>query len=325
MYYPMTPVYPSFETFGPIPSRRLGRSLGLNNIPPKFCSYSCVYCQVGSARNTQVERREFYNPKEIAKKVKAKVEQLRANEEIIDYLSFVPDGEPTLDVNLGKEIEMLKSLGIKIAVISNGSLTYEKGVRRDLLKADWVSLKLDAASEEVWRRINRPSGLLKWESICRGMFEFAREYKGELTSETMLIRGINDDEREIRKIADFLSELKPAKSYISIPIRPPAERWVKPAEEEAVNIAYQIFSAELDEVELLIGYEGDNFFSAGNIAEDLLAITSVHPMRREAVEKLLQRAGAKWEVIERLIEEDKIKEVRYAGKRFYLRVMGSPC
>lgn len=319
MHYSINSLSSSFETFGPIPSRRLGRSLGLNNIPPKFCSYSCVYCQVGSTLKMQVERQEFYKPAEIVKEVEEKVQKLRANKEIIDYLSFVPDGEPTLDINLGKEIELLKPLGIKIAVISNGSLIWQKEVREDLSKADWVSLKLDAASEEVWHKVNRPQKLLRWELIRRGMLEFAREYKGELTSETMLIRDINDSEKEVKKIADFLTELSLSKSYISIPIRPPAEAGVKPAGERAINMAYQIFSGKLDKVELLIGYEGDNFVSSGKVEEDLLSITSVHPMRKQAVERFLRKAGAKWGVAERLIKENKLKEVEYLGKMFYLR------
>jgi len=106
-------------TFGPVPSRRLGQSLGINNIPPKICSYSCVYCQVGRTLHMQAERKAFYKPEEILKAVERKVKDAKNKGEGIDYLTFVPDGEPTLDINLGKEIELLKQLGIKIAVITN--------------------------------------------------------------------------------------------------------------------------------------------------------------------------------------------------------------
>ncbi|MCK4471545.1 MAG: radical SAM protein, partial [Anaerolineae bacterium] len=108
--------------FGPVPSRRLGRSLGINNIPPKICTYSCVYCQLGRTIKMQIKRHAFYEPEKVLQDVHDKVEKVRETGERIDYLTFVPDGEPTLDVNLGREIELLRPLGIKIAVISNGSL-----------------------------------------------------------------------------------------------------------------------------------------------------------------------------------------------------------
>src|SRR3989304_4740935 len=115
--------------FGPIPSRRLGRSLGINNIPPKVCSYSCVYCQIGLTDSMSVARKEFHFPDEIFKDVSAKVKHLQNAGEQIDYLTFVPDGEPTLDINIGKEILELKTLKIKIAVITNASLLWDEKVR----------------------------------------------------------------------------------------------------------------------------------------------------------------------------------------------------
>ena len=105
--------------FGPVPSRRLGRSLGINNIPPKFCSYSCVYCQVGKTRDLTIARRSFYKPEEIFEQVKRKVNETIQRNEQIDYLTFVADGEPTLDMNLGNEVSLLKQIGIPIAIITN--------------------------------------------------------------------------------------------------------------------------------------------------------------------------------------------------------------
>ena len=142
--------------FGPVPSRRLGRSLGINNIPPKVCTFSCVYCQVGRTTKMQVGRSSFYEPEEILRVVQDKVERTRKVGEGIDYLTFVPDGEPTLDINLGREIDLLRPLGIKIGVISNASLIGREDVREELMRADWVSLKIDSTREKVWRRCDRP-------------------------------------------------------------------------------------------------------------------------------------------------------------------------
>jgi len=305
--------------YGPVPSRRLGRSLGINNIPPKMCSYSCVYCQLGSTTNIRVERQTFYQPEEIAQGVKHKVKQAREKNEPINYLTFVPDGEPTLDANLGKEIELVKSLGIKIAVISNGSLIWRDDVSQDLQKADWVSLKVDTVSKQTWRRINRPQKSLNLEVILDGMLKFANTFKGTLATESMLIQGINDDAREIERLADFLVELKPDRAYLAIPTRPPAEKMINAASEQTINTAYQILSKRLSSVEYLIGYEGNAFAFTGSVENDLLSITAVHPMREEAVMEFLNKAGTSWTVIEKLMEDGSLMEVEYQGKRFYMR------
>lgn len=305
--------------FGPVPSRRLGHSLGINNIPPKTCTYSCVYCQLGNTINMPVERKNFYKVADITQAVKEKVKQVKEKGEQIDYLSFVPDGEPTLDANLGQEIELLKSLGIKIAIISNASLTWREDVRQDLSEADWVSLKVDTANDKTWHRINRPQKSLRLETIFEGMLKFVTTFKGEFTTETMLIQGINDNSGELKEIADFLSQLKPNKAYLAIPTRPPAKRAIRAANEQAVNIAYQIFTEKLSNVEYLIGYEGNAFALTGKVEDDLLSITSVHPMRQEAVIQFLKKANKDWGVIEKLIKEGSLLELEYQGRKFYAR------
>jgi len=305
--------------FGPVPSRRLGRSLGINNIPPKVCTYSCVYCQLGRTIKMQVERSAFYEPDEILRDVQDKVERAREAGEPIDYLTFVPDGEPTLDIDLGREIELLRSLGIKIAVITNSSLIWREDGREGLMKADWVSLKMDSVREEVWRRINRPHGSLHLASILDGALEFAQAFKGELATETMLVEGVNGGDDHIREVAGFLARLRPAIAYLAIPTRPPAEEWVHSPGEEVINRAYQIFSEKVGCVEYLIGYEGNDFAFTGNVEEDMLSITSVHPMREDAVSEFLARAGADWPAVHRLIAQGQLIEMAYEGRKFYMR------
>ncbi len=308
--------------FGPVPSRRLGRSLGVNNIPDKVCSYACLYCQIGRTLKMEVERRAFYEPELIFEEVSKKVEETEAAGERIDYITFVPDGEPTLDVNLSREVEMLKTLGIPLAILTNSSLIWMEDVREDLFEFDFVSLKLDAVSEPLWRRIDRPHKSLSLEKILDGMLAFADGFKGTLVTETMLVNV--DYGGELEKIADFLGELKPEKAYIAVPTRPPAEPWVEPPSEETIHLAYQLFSERLGgRVEYLIGYEGNAFASTGNVEEDLLSITAVHPMREEAVRELLRKAGADWNVVERLLGDGKLIELEYGGRRFYMRSLQS--
>lgn len=304
--------------YGPVPSRRLGRSLGINNIPPKRCSYSCVYCQLGRTVDMQIKRRAFYQPLELARSVKEKVRQIREKCELIDYLAFVPDGEPTLDINLGKEIELLRALGIKIAVITNASLIWHENVQQDLHKADWVCLKVDTVTPDIWSRINRPHEKINLDNILEAMLGFAGSFQGELTTETMLIRGVNDSEHEVSKIAASLAKLKPAKAYLAVPTRPPAER-IEPATEQTLNTAYQIFNRKLEKIEYLIGYEGNAFASTGNAVDDLLSISAVHPMREDAVAELLEKAGTDWGTIQKLISDGSLVELEYQGKKFYAR------
>ena len=161
--------------FGPIPSRRLGRSLGVNNIPPKECSYSCVYCQAGLTDTLSIKRKQYYSTYRIFKEVSEKVKTLHNDGEKIDYITFVPDGEPTLDINLGKEIDLLKTLGVKIAVITNSSLLGDENVRSDLMQVDWASVKIDSVDEKIWHKINRPNGKLSLQKILSENFHGIRK------------------------------------------------------------------------------------------------------------------------------------------------------
>ena len=306
-------------TFGPIPSRRLGRSLGINNIPPKICSYACVYCQLGNTLKLQNHRQEFYKPEEIFDAVEKRVFQLKERGEEIDYLSFVPDGEPTLDLNLGETIRLLKPLGIKIAVITNCSLIRMEEVRNDLMKADWISLKVDTVDEVAWHNIDRPFGKLDYDDILKGMIHFSEEFKGFLTVETMLVKDVNDKTDDLRKTAEYIKKLNPKVTYISIPTRPPAEDWVFPPGTDKINEAYQIYSSVLDEVQLTTQYEGNQFASTGNFVDDFLNIIAVHPMRKEAVEELLKKSNSDWKSVDRLIVDDKVKTTQFDGKTFYMR------
>ena len=310
---------PNLIAFGPVPSRRLGQSLGINNIPPKICTYSCVYCQVGRTLTMQINREEFYTVNDIVQSIEKQVKEAQKRGEHIDYLTFVPDGEPTLDCNIDKEIELLKSLGIKIAIISNATLLWREDIREDLSQADWVSVKIDAVSPGIWRKINRPHRTLQLDKILGGISEFAAFFNGELATETMLINDVNDKTDEFEKIARFIYKLKPYKSYLSIPTRPPAEKRVKSASEHRINKAYQIFTEHGIDVEYLIGYEGNEFAFTGNIEEDILSIASVHPIREEGVDELLAKAHADWSVIERLMKEEKLIETNYKGNKFYMR------
>ncbi|MGD8781200.1 MAG: radical SAM protein [Ignavibacteria bacterium] len=308
--------------FGTIPSRRLGRSLGINNIPFKHCTYSCVYCQLGSTNSMTKLDGDFYCPDEIYETTKNKLDELNSAGEQVDYISFVPDGEPTLDSNLGVTIEKLKRLDKKIAVITNASLLYDKEIRNKLLSADWVSLKIDSAYPSIWKKINRPHGSLRLPKIINGMIQFASEFKGELVTETMLVKDINVGIGSLRKTAEVIKQINPGKAYILVPTRPPAETFVKPPSTDKINLAYLIFTQYGLNTELLTYNEGEEFSYTSNVEKELLDILSVHPMRKDAVKKFINKANSNWSLIDSLKENKKLRVIKYSGYEYYIKNFG---
>jgi wyosine [tRNA(Phe)-imidazoG37] synthetase (radical SAM superfamily) len=244
---------------------------------------------------------------------------LLEQQESIDYLTFVPDGEPTLDDNLGKTIELLRDLDIKIAIITNSSLIWRKKVRETLQMADWVSLKVDSVDETLWQQINQPDTHLSLQEILSSMLSFANDFEGFLATETMLLEGLNTDDANIARLVGFLQQLSPDKAYLAIPTRPTAEQGIYAPDANSLNHIYQTVNRSIAKVELLTGYEGNAFASSGDPVKDLLAITAVHPLRKEAVQTLLEKTQTNWDIVRELIEKNKLREIEYNGNIFYLR------
>lgn len=309
------------KIFGPVPSRRLGRSLGINNIPSKYCSYSCIYCQVGRTKNLTIKRRKFYDVSSILNELIPVLNRL--GEKSIDYITFVPDGEPTLDINLGKIAREIREItDIPLAILTNSSLLFMEDVRNDLTYFNLVSLKIDSVIDKIWRRINRPYGKLDINKILEGIIEFRDIYNGKIITETMIIKNINDSIENFKSNIDFISGIDVDKAYISIPIRPPAEKWVLPPTKDKIVEAHEIYREKLgDRVELLIKPEGEKFLSStGEIVEDFLATISVHPMREDYAYKFIEKSGEiPSKILKKLLEEKKILRIKYRGKYFYIK------
>lgn len=305
-------------SFGPVPSRRLGRSLGVNNIPHKACSYSCVYCQLGRTRRMTITRSSYYGPENIFKVVRRRVEALEKADVPIDYIAFVPDGEPTLSLDLGEEISMIKGLGYPVAVITNSSLIWDPEVRRSLCEADWVSLKIDSAMEKVWKRVDRPHGKLSFDAIVEGILEFKDEFKGKLCTETMVVGGVNDGEPDSMRRAELLCEISPERAYIAYPIRPPAEHWVSPPSLERISCLMQGLVERGLASCLLTSPAIEDFSTVGDLREEILRIASVHPIREDSLVALLEKVGEKWDLIENMLDDEMIVQREFGGERFYI-------
>ena len=305
--------------FGPVPSRRLGRSIGINNIPPKICSYSCNYCQLGFSIKMSATPRKYYSPEELAEEARFRTAEILESGDTLDYLTIVPDGEPTLDINIGKLLQLLKPIGIKTAVITNSSMLHLPNVRDALSFADWVSVKVDSVDELTWRKIDKPVRSLDFKTHQQGITAFAESYNGKLVTETMLVKGINDNDKILEENAAFIKSITPSASYLSIPTRPPADSTVKSPDEKSINKAFQIYNSYGLNAEYLIGYEGNEFSSTGNIEEDILSITSVHPMREDAVKAILNKTGDSFSVINTMLDQKLIVCTEYNNQRFYMR------
>ncbi|MBP6978198.1 MAG: radical SAM protein [Lentimicrobiaceae bacterium] len=307
------------RTFGPVPSRRLGKSLGVNNIPHKICTFQCIYCQVGKAIKMQVNRQEFYKPEKLVDEVKAVLGTVQHDDQSPDFITIVPDGEPTLDIHLGELIDQLKILKIPVAVITNASLIHLPDVQQELLRADYVSVKADTFYFDIWKRINSPHKKLGINEIMHGIQSFAHQFSGKLVTETMLIKGMNDSYDELLNTAKYIESFGPDTAYLAIPTRPPASPQAIPADEITVTQAYHIFKERIEKVELLIGYEGNAFSSTGDFREDILSITAVHPMREDAVMELLHKTESDEDSLNLLLEEKLIEKIRYSDFAYYLR------
>jgi wyosine [tRNA(Phe)-imidazoG37] synthetase (radical SAM superfamily) len=213
------------NVFGPVPSRRLGFSLGVDIIPPKYCTFDCIYCQIGRTATKGTERRSFYDPDAIVEQVKEKA----GEEGRIDHVTLSGSGEPTLNADIGRIIRRLKEeIALPIAVITNGSLLWRADVRRDIAAADVVLPSLDGPDQAILERINRPHPSVRIEQVVEGLRSFRREYTGRLWLEIMLIKNINSDRHVIESLGELLPGINPDKVQLNTVTRPPADASARP-------------------------------------------------------------------------------------------------
>jgi wyosine [tRNA(Phe)-imidazoG37] synthetase (radical SAM superfamily) len=310
--------------YGPVPSRRLGRSLGVNPIPFKTCNYSCVFCQLGRTTHMTNQRQDFFPPNEILHEIKKALDpETGSSRNEIDFVTFVGEGEPTLCKSLGWLISKTKDIAdMPIAVDTNGALLYRSDVRTELLPADVVMPTLSAGTAETFRKIHRPLRGITFDTVVEGIERFRREYAGALWVEVMLVKGLNDSEEELNALKSRLERIEPDRIYINVPIRPPAEPWVVPPDKEAIIVAQAILS-DLTVVDITAEEQGEfSIEGFANPEDAILAIIRRHPMREEQVIETLTKSavaeGAVQESLLRLEKSGKIKKETYREKVFWL-------
>ena len=302
--------------FGPVNSRRLGKSLGIDTIPLKTCNWNCVYCQLGRTRRLTVERRDYFPRHEILAEVERALRTHPPGE--IDWVTFVGSGEPTLHSGIGWLIREVKQITpLPVAVITNGALLYSPLVRQELLAADAVLPSLDAGEALLYRRINRPHPTLKFESIVEGLHAFRREYAGLLWIEVMLVSGMNDTPQALQQIAGVLEKIYPDQVHLNQPVRPPAEAWVQPPEAQDLLNAADI----LGNVARVVPPAGKPFdlLEGGDLAASILSIISRHPVCESELAGSFQ--GRKLEMViealDALRESGQAQVVERYGRRYW--------
>lgn len=230
-------------TFGPVPSRRLGFSLGVDIIPRKYCTFDCIYCQVGRTTNQQIQRKSFFNPHEIANEIIEKTKRLPR----VDYITFSGSGEPTLNSDIGWIIgEIKRRLDKPVSVITNASLLHDGEVRKDLERADIVLPSLDSASEDIFRYIDRPHSLIEINTIIEGMKRFRNIYKGRIWLEIMLIKDVNDDAEELERLKKISEYLEVDKIQLNTVTRPPIEEKTEGVSKETLEIIRSYFGGNCE-------------------------------------------------------------------------------
>ena len=254
--------------FGPVPSRRLGRSLGVDLVPFKTCTYDCIYCQLGRTTNKTMQRKEWVPTDIVINQLKAKLSSKP------DYITLSGSGEPTLSPRLEELISKIKGItDIPVAVLTNGSLLWLPEVRNALKSADMVVPSLDAGSSQIFQYVNRPHPDITFSKMLQGLVEFRKDYSGQYWLEVFLLAGVTTPEMEINRLKTCINAIQPDKVQVNTVTRPPAEGFAEPVPKKQLEtIAKKLY----EKAEVIANY------SEVHKQQDFSA-------RREDVLTLLQR------------------------------------
>ncbi|MBU1259726.1 MAG: radical SAM protein [Planctomycetes bacterium] len=304
------PTQKSGHIFGPVPSRRLGRSLGIDLIPSKTCTFDCLYCQVGLTTLKTIERKSWIPVDEIIAELKDKLSTKP------DCITLSGSGEPTLYSNCGRLIgEIKKITSVPIAVITNGSLLFMPDVRKDIKNADIVIPSLDAGDEETFKKINRPATGITFDKVLRGLVDFRREFTGKYWLEVFLVAGLNDSDEQIDKLAACIEKIRPDKVQLNTVTRPPAEDVRAVSHQRLEQIAQRIYK----NTEVIADFKSDD--KTGDLkvkSDDIVEMLKRRPCSVEDIASGLKMS--KLEVlkhIEKLISSGRIEPVRQNDRIYY--------
>ena len=304
--------------FGPVSSKRLGQSLGVDLLPPKSCTWNCVYCQLGKTRKFVTERQEFFAREEILDEIR---QALTVNKGL-DWITFVGSGETMLYKGIGWLIgEVKKMTDIPVAVITNGSLFYLPEVRAELLQADAVLPSLNAGSEALHTKIDRPAAGLTFSQHVEGLVAFRKEYKGQLWIEVMLLGGVNDFDEALRDLAVVLKQINPDMVHLVLPTRPAPEQEILLPSDERIERAIAILSEVTTVVHPLKG--NMDLRSAPDLIKAVTAIISRHPVQQRELQKAIADCFSgdnvkAMEVMQEMLATCRFKLVEHNGEFYWV-------
>ena len=299
--------------YGPVPSRRLGYSLGVDILPPKTCTLDCIYCQLGATPEKTVQRKN-YVPQDI---VLAQIQDVLRSAKHIDYITFSGSGEPTLNSGIGEMIHKIKKITrIPVAVLTNATLLAIDRVRKDLLEADLVAPSLDAATQALFSEVNRPHDSLNIADIIQGLINFRKEFRGQIWLEIMLVKGINDSAEHIQKLKDVMAKVRPDKVQLNTVIRPPADDAAQPLTFEELAKIKTFLGERCEIIADFSKHEQQPHETSLESAilttvkrrpvtlSDMAAFLGKHP------DEILKH-------LNRLLDKEQVKRVRHGGKTYY--------
>lgn len=303
--------------FGPIPSRRLGLSLGVNVVPRKICSFNCVYCQLGRTTCLTLDRCGYIPTDEV---VRAVSEKLSAAPET-DYVTVLGDGEPTLASNLSDVLRGVAEVWDgRVALLTNGSTLWMDEVRDAASEFDIVMPTLSAADDETFRRLHRPHGTLSFDKVLDGIREFVGGHGHKTWLEVMMVRGVNDTPSSLRRIGEIVAEMRPAEVHLMAATRPPSAEWVEPPARDSVELALRLIPSSVD---FTYPERTDMPASASDPVQHLVEISGTHPLRRGQAVSVLVNAGSTGEEAQRmladLVDASLLVALTRHGEKFYVR------
>ncbi|MBE0568421.1 MAG: radical SAM protein [Deltaproteobacteria bacterium] len=301
--------------YGPVPSRRLGRSLGVDLVPLKTCSYDCVYCQLGRTTRKTVERGEYVPVAEVLEELGRKL----ADGDSPDTISLAGSGEPTLNSGIGALIRGIKErTAIPVAVLTNGSLLRMDEVREDLMPADLVLPSLDAGDETLFRYVNRPHKDISFERMVDGIAAFAGSFPGEVWLEVFLLAGVTGLPSEAKRIADAARRIAPARLQLNTVSRPPVEEYACAVSGKRLDALKGIFPGIVDVLNESGGEDFRTSLLSGVREEDILGLLGRRPCTFQDVAGGLGiHATEAIKGLDALAAAGKVKSVLAGGRTFY--------
>jgi wyosine [tRNA(Phe)-imidazoG37] synthetase (radical SAM superfamily) len=303
----------TIHVYGPVPSRRLGFSLGIDILPHKTCSLDCIYCQLGPTPKKTVEQKEHFT----VKGVLAQIEKALSREQRIDFITFSGSGEPTLNRILGTLIREIKTITtIPVAVLTNSTLLFDRAVRKALLPADLIVPSLDTATEDVFLAVNRPHDSLKIDDLIAGLVKFRREFKGQIWLEIMLVKGINDSPEHIKKLKEATDSIHPDKIQLNTVIRPPAEEFARALSPEELEKIKKVFGKNC---EIIADFSiKDQRPQQKNLEDRILSIIRRRPVTVLDISASLgKHRDEVLKYLNALIQEGLIKSVAHKDNTYY--------